>query len=171
MFIECFTYFYRGPLINLALSPASSESGFLPTLLRLSLSKIRVQFRRPREPASEQVFRRDQWAPCTHVRASQCDINIAIIIYVLSPHPRLAGMLKISLRGSPPSASLYLASVLRRAPSAGCGGASERCKSLSSRSPRNATSLSLIRRVVLACNYCGNALKCISCGSVYLLRT
>lgn len=39
------------------------------------------------EPASEQVFRRDQWAPCTHVCASQCDINIAIIIYVLSLHP------------------------------------------------------------------------------------
>lgn len=60
-----------------------------------------------REPASEQVFRRDQWALCTHVCASQCDINIAIIIYVLSLHPRWDAQIKPTRKHPPPCTRVH----------------------------------------------------------------
>lgn len=105
------TYLYCCLLINFVSRPHRG-GGVVPSG-RLFL-KSGCNSDRPR--ASKQVFRRDQWAPCTHVCASQCDINIAIIIYVLSLHPRWDAQNK-PMRKHPPRSCTC---VPWRAPGTGC---------------------------------------------------
>lgn len=107
-------HLYRGLLINFASRPHRRRR-VVPSGRLFLKSGCNSDIR---EPASEQVFRRDQWAPCTHVRASQCDINIAIIIYVLSLHPRWDAQNKPTrIHPLPPQPCTC---VYRRAPSTGC---------------------------------------------------